>query len=102
MKSVEHAHQRALARAGLSFVLYDFRHMCRWAERGMGVETIARLLGHANLRTVMRYVHLSQEHLDRSMVLYGVEPSNPERVQSGSNESATFGDSSPVSESKVQ
>jgi len=73
-------------------VLYDFRHTCatRWAERGMGVETIARLLGHANLRTVMRHVHLSQEHLDRSMVLYGVEPSKPERVQSGSNESATF------------
>jgi integrase len=82
MKSVEHAHQKALAHAGLSFVLYDFRHTCatRWAERGMGVETITRLLGHANLRTVMRYVHLSQEHLDRSMVLYGVEPSKPERV----------------------
>jgi integrase len=60
--------------------------------RGMGVETIAPLLGHAKLRTVMRYVHLSQEHLDRSMVLYGVE--QPKR----------FGDSSPVSvsESKVQ
>jgi hypothetical protein len=57
--------------------------------RGMGVETIAPLLGHANLRTVM---HLSQEHLDRSMVLYGVEQPKP------------FGDSSPVSvsESKVQ
>jgi hypothetical protein len=66
--------------------------------------TIARLLGHANLRTVMRYVHLSQEHLDRSMVLYGAEPAKPERVQSGSNESATFGDSSPLSMSgsKVQ
>ena len=86
LKSVENAHQKALARAGLSFVLYDFRHTCatRWAERGMGVETIARLLGHANLRTLMRYVHLSQEHLDRSMVLYGVEPSEPARVQSGS------------------
>lgn len=60
--------------------------------RGMGVEIIAPLLGHANLRTVMRYVHLSQEHLDRSMVLYGVEQPKP------------FGDSSPVSvsESKVQ
>ena len=56
MKSVEHAHQKALARAGLSFVLYDFRHTCatRWAERGMGVETIARLLGHANLRSCDR------------------------------------------------
>lgn len=55
---------------------------------------------HANLRTAMRYGHLSQEHLDRSMVLYGVEPSKHERVQSGSNDPATFGDSSPVSVSK--
>lgn len=48
----------------------------------------------------MRYVHLSQEHIDRSMVLYGAEPAKPKRVQSGSNESATFGDSSPVSVSE--
>jgi hypothetical protein len=68
----------------------------------MGVETIAKLLGHANLRTVMRYVHLSQEHLDRSMLLYGMAPVS--RVQSGSNGSGTFDDSSPfsVNESEVQ
>ena len=105
MKTVEHAHQKILKRTGFRFVLYDFRHTCatRWAERGMGIETIARLLGHANLRTVMRYVHLSQEHLDRSMLLYGTEQ-DAERVQSGSTDSAIFGDSSllGVSERKLQ
>lgn len=72
MKDAENAHKKVLKRSGLAFVLYDFRHTAatRWAERGMGVETIARLLGHGNLRTVMRYVHLSQEHLDRSRLLY--------------------------------
>jgi len=107
MKDAENAHKRVLDRAALAFVLYDFRHTAatRWAERGMGVETIAKLLGHANLRTVMRYVHLSQEHLDRSMLLYGsAQEATPARVQSGPNDSGIFGDSSPVrvSEGKVQ
>jgi integrase len=103
MKDAENAHKKVLDRSGLAFVLYDFRHTAatRWAERGMGVETIARLLGHANLRTVMRYVHLSQEHLDRSMLLYGAAPEQKSaRVQSGSNDSVCFDDSSPVSVSQ--
>lgn len=107
MKDAENAHKKVLKRSGLAFVLYDFRHTAatRWAERGMGVETIARLLGHANLRTVMRYVHLSQEHLDRSMLLYGTAPAeNVSRAQFGPNDSQTFDDSSPfsVSQSEVQ
>ena len=56
----------------------------------MGVETIAKLLGHANLRTVMRYVHLSQEHLDSAMVRFGVAEN---RVKSGSNDSVERRDS---------
>jgi integrase len=111
MRDAENAHQRVLARSGLAFVLYDFRHTAatRWAEGGMGVETIAKLLGHANLRTVMRYVHLSQEHLDRSMLLYGSAPDgktarSESRSGFGPDASASFEDSSPVSvsEGKVQ
>lgn len=97
MKDAENAHKRVLERSALAFVLYDFRHTAatRWAERGMGVETIARLLGHANLRTVMRYIYLSQEHLDRSMLLYGSAPAEKSgRVQSGPNDTGVFGDSS--------
>ena len=54
----ENAHKRILANTGLAFVLYDLRHTCatRWADRGMPIQTIAKLLGHANLRSVMRYV----------------------------------------------
>jgi integrase len=103
MKDAENAHMKVLDRSGLAFVLYDFRHTAatRWAERGMGVETIAKLLGHSNLRTVMRYVHLSQEHLDRSMLLYGIAPdANQIRAQSGPNDFGIFGDSSPLSVSK--
>jgi integrase len=83
MKGAENSHQKVLALAGLAFVLYDFRRTCatRWAERGMGIETIARLLEHVNLRMVMRYVHLSHEHLDRSMLMYGAVEPESERAE---------------------
>jgi hypothetical protein len=46
-------------------VIYDFRHSCatRFAEATHGdVVALAAILGHGNLRTVMRYVHVSREH----------------------------------------
>jgi integrase len=64
------AHQRlhdaALEKSGLSFVPYDLRHTCAtsWVESGVSIATIAKWLGHANLRTVQKYIHLSDEHLD--------------------------------------
>jgi len=50
-------------------VPYDLRHTfaTRAAERGMPIPTLAAVLGHANLRSVMKYVHISQEHMDREM-----------------------------------
>ena len=53
----------------LAFVLYDFRHTfaTRAAESGMAVATLAKILGHADLRSVMKYVHVRQEAQDRAM-----------------------------------
>ena len=58
---------------GLSFVIYDFRHTAatRWAERGMPLATLAKILRHSNLRSVMSYVHPSQEHMDEAMSRFG-------------------------------
>lgn len=59
------ARKRVLAASGLAFVLYDLRHTfaTRFAEatNGDGV-ALAATLGHANLRAVMRYVHVWREH----------------------------------------
>jgi integrase len=54
----------------LAFVLYDFRHTfaTRAAEAGMPVATLAAILGHADLRSVMKYVHVRQEAQDRAML----------------------------------
>ena len=57
------------------------------AERGCDVMALARILGHANLRTVMRYVHIGQEALDLAMLKYGetealkIPAETPERLQ---------------------
>jgi integrase len=70
---LNNAHARVLADTGLKFVLYDFRHTAatRWAERGMPLSTLAKILGHANLRSVMKYVHPSQEHMDDALLRFG-------------------------------
>jgi integrase len=50
--------------------MYDFRHTfaTRAAEAGMPVASLAAILGHADLRSVMRYVHVRQEAQDRAML----------------------------------
>jgi site-specific recombinase XerD len=61
---------RTAAATGFDFivigsVVYDLRHTfaTRFAEATAGdVVALAAILGHANLCTVMRYVHLSREH----------------------------------------
>jgi integrase len=70
---LNNAHARVLKDTGLSFVMYDFRHTAatRWGERGMPLATLAKILGHSNLRSVMKYVHPSQEHMDEALLRFG-------------------------------
>jgi hypothetical protein len=60
------------------------------------VVALAAILGHSNLRTVMRYVHLSREHRRTQMRRF-VEAeeirASQIRVKSGSNRSAEMGKS---------
>jgi hypothetical protein len=39
-------------------------------DSGMSVATLAPILGHADLRSVMKYVHVRQESQDREMELF--------------------------------
>jgi integrase len=59
-------HELVLKKAKLQFVPYDLRHTAatRWAEGGTDIATIAAWLWHANLRSVQKYIHPSQEHLN--------------------------------------
>ena len=82
LADIQNAHSKVLAAAKLVFVVYDLRHTAatRWAERGMDIATLAKVLGHANLRSVMRYIHISQEHMDRAILRFG-EPEQPRPTQ---------------------
>ncbi len=66
MKQLQPAHRKALEESGVNpFRLYDLRHTygTRAAEAGTDPLTLAKLMGHADLKTTQRYVHLSKAHL---------------------------------------
>jgi len=62
----------------IAFVLYDLRHTfaTRAAEGGMPVATLAKILGHGDLRSVTKYVHVRQEAMDRAMDQLDAVPQN--------------------------
>ncbi|MGB6876217.1 MAG: site-specific integrase [Candidatus Acidiferrales bacterium] len=67
MNELEPAHLRALRESKItpSFRVYDMRHTygTRAVEGGTDPLTLMRLMGHADLKTTSRYVHLSKGHL---------------------------------------
>ncbi len=69
---LNNSHDLVLAHAGLAFVLYDLRHTfaTRMANAGCPLPTLQRILGHASLRTIQRYVHPSQTDMDAAMERY--------------------------------
>jgi integrase len=56
-------HDRVCIEAGVSFVLYDFRHTfaTRHIQSGTPVAVVAAIMGHSGLRTIHRYVHPTSE-----------------------------------------
>lgn len=61
---LRNAHEKVCTGAGVQFVLYDLRHTyaTRMLTEGKtDVGTLAAMMGHANLRTIQRYVHPQDE-----------------------------------------
>lgn len=57
---------------GIECRLYDMRHTfaTRFALAGGSLPVLAKILGHADLSLLMRYVHLAQADMDRAMEWY--------------------------------
>jgi integrase-like protein len=68
-----------------AFVIYDFRHTfaTRAAESGMPVAMLAAILGHADLRSVTKYVHVRQEAQDREMERFETQSLSLPKTPSG-------------------
>lgn len=59
--------------ANVSFVLYDLRHTFgtrQATEQKTDPFTLAKIMGHANLRTIMKYVHPEEEAQKEAMTRY--------------------------------
>jgi integrase len=78
--TLQKAHQRATSGkgnkdgryeggCGIQCRLYDMRHTfaTRFALAGGSLPVLARILGHADLSLLMRYVHPGQADMDRAM-----------------------------------
>lgn len=75
LQKLNKRHDDACGLAGVAFVLYDLRHTfaTRMAEAGCPLATLAAILGHANLRTIHRYVHPSRQAQWDAMEQFGVQ-----------------------------
>lgn len=73
MTKISNSHDKACREAGVSFVPYDLRHTfgTRHAtEHKTDPFTLAAIMGHANLRTIQRYVHPDQSAQKSAMERY--------------------------------
>jgi integrase len=67
------SHDRACRDAGVSFVLYDLRHTFgtrQATDLKTDPFTLAAIMGHSKLRTIMRYVHPDQQQQRAAMKRY--------------------------------
>jgi Phage integrase family len=72
VQDVKNAFQTALETAEIKdFTWHDLRHtFASWLiMKGASLRSVAELLGHRGLRMVMRYAHLSPEHLSAEVGL---------------------------------
>ena len=90
--------EKVLEATGLSFVLYDLRHTfaTRAAERGMPLPLLAKILGHANMRSIEKmYIRLNLPSTQLCCAtvnrLLGWRKRDPPRYLERSNERGCFG-----------
>lgn len=69
--SLDHCHAKVVGKLKMKFRLYDCRHSfaTRAVEQGINLVTLAAMLGHANLRMVMRYAHPSENEKQAAVQL---------------------------------
>ena len=62
-------HLSTITSLNYKFRLYDCRHAfaSRALEKGTDLITLASMLGHANLKMVMRYAHPSEKHKEETI-----------------------------------
>jgi len=72
LTKVNNAHDAVIKKIGAEFVLYEFRHTfaTRFGEAVGDPVALAAILGHADLKTVMKYCHTRESHTAKAMERY--------------------------------
>lgn len=84
LTKLNNAHDAVIKKIGAEFVLYEFRHTfaTRFGEAVGDPIALATILGHANLKTVMKYCHPRESHTAKAMQAYiGSLPENKSETQ---------------------
>lgn len=81
LKQLNNVHDRVCMDAGVSFVLYDFRHtfatrMLIDAEVDMA--SLAAIMGHSNMTVLRKYVHPTEDHQRNAMRKYDATRPKPQ------------------------
>ena len=72
LTKLNNSHDAVIAKIGVEFVMCEFRHTfaTRFGEAVGDPIALAAILGHANLRTVMKYCHPRDSHTASAMERY--------------------------------
>ena len=86
MRNIQHLVQKALAQIGLdskNYTVHTIRHSfaTHLVDNGTDLHTVKELLGHSNLQTTMRYMHLTPKRIQGIVNPYDVLPQNKEDTQ---------------------
>jgi integrase/recombinase XerD len=86
MRNIQHLVQKALAQIGLdskNYTVHTIRHSfaTHLVDNGTDLHTVKELLGHSNLQTTMRYMHLTPKRIQGIVNPYDVLPQNKEDNQ---------------------
>ena len=72
------AHRKACRKSGVGYGIYSLRHTfaTRFYRATKDIESLRRVLGHADLKTLLRYVHIDKDDLRVAMETFERSRSN--------------------------
>lgn len=85
MRNIQHLVQKALAQIGLgskNYTVHTIRHSfaTHLVDNGTNLHTVKELLGHSNLQTTLRYLHLTSTRIQGIANPYDLLPGSKEQA----------------------
>ncbi len=89
MRNIQHLVQKSLAQIGLdskNYTVHTIRHSfaTHLVDNGTDLHTVKELLGHSNLQTTLRYLHLTSTRIQGIVNPYDILPRQQSRPETSS------------------